>query len=397
MSLVEWAGSRVFNIVHGNNLVYNTCWEDPRLDNQALNLSADDTVLVITSAGCNALDYALAAPKKVVAVDMNPRQNALLELKIAAIKKLEFEDFFTMFGEGKIARAGDIYRDKLRGSLSHWSQDYWDRFIKFFDPANRRPFYYRGTSGAFAMMINVYVNRIVKLRPYINDLLASENIKEQREIYDRYVRDRFWTPSMRFAMRRDTVLSLVGVPQAQRAQIERQYPGGINQFLQDCIDAVFAKLPLQDNYFWRVYMTGRYTRECCPEYLKPHNFQRLKEGLASRVEIHTNSVQGYLEANEQPISRFVLLDHMDWLSGKRFALLEHEWQWIVRRAADKTRVLWRSAGLQTPFVDEARVSHQGQTRHVGELLTYDRDLAARLHPVCRVHTYGSFHIADLAA
>ena len=87
MSLVEWAGSRVFSVVHGNNLVYNTCWEDPRLDHQALNLTADDTVLVITSAGCNALDYALAAPKKVVAVDMNPRQNALLELKIAGIRK----------------------------------------------------------------------------------------------------------------------------------------------------------------------------------------------------------------------------------------------------------------------------------------------------------------------
>ena len=47
MSLVEWAGSRVFSIVHGNNLVYNTCWEDPRLDHQALNLTADDTMAPI--------------------------------------------------------------------------------------------------------------------------------------------------------------------------------------------------------------------------------------------------------------------------------------------------------------------------------------------------------------
>ena len=61
----------MFNMVHGRNLVYNTCWEDPRLDRVALELGPNDNVLVITSAGCNALDYALDAPNSVHAVDMN--------------------------------------------------------------------------------------------------------------------------------------------------------------------------------------------------------------------------------------------------------------------------------------------------------------------------------------
>ena len=137
---------------------------------------------------------------------------------------------------------------------------------------------------------------------------------------------------MRFAMRRDTILSLLGVPQAQRHQIETQYPGGISRFVQDCVEAVFARLPLSDNYFWRVYMTGRYTRECCPEYLKPENFQKLRDGLADRVQTHTDSVEGFLAKDPRPISRFVLLDHMDWLSTRRLPLLAQEWQWIVRRA-----------------------------------------------------------------
>jgi S-adenosylmethionine-diacylglycerol 3-amino-3-carboxypropyl transferase len=58
---MSWNGrlnGSVFSWIHGNNLVYNTCWEDPRLDRLALNLSHNDHVLVITSAGCNALDYA---------------------------------------------------------------------------------------------------------------------------------------------------------------------------------------------------------------------------------------------------------------------------------------------------------------------------------------------------
>jgi S-adenosylmethionine-diacylglycerol 3-amino-3-carboxypropyl transferase len=397
MSISEWAGGQVFKFVHGHNLVYNTCWEDPRLDHQAMKLTADDTVLVITSAGCNALDYALAGPKQVLAVDMNPRQNALLELKLAGIRHLDFEDFFAMFGNGRLPGARKIYEDKLRPALAPWPQAYWDRWIEFFDPHNRRPFYFRGTCGTFAMLINFYVNRVAKLRSQINELLECTSLNEQQAIYQHNLRDRIWTRPVRFAMRRDTVLSLLGVPRPQRHQIEVQYPGGINQFVLDCIDAVFARLPLSDNYFWRVYMTGRYTPQCCPEYLKPENFQKLRDGLANRVETHTDSVEGFLTKDPRPISRFVLLDHMDWLSTHRLPLLAQEWQWIVRRAASRARILWRSAGLRTEFVDRTEISVDGQPRQVGELLNYDRQLAEQLHPQCRVHTYGSFHIADLAA
>jgi S-adenosylmethionine-diacylglycerol 3-amino-3-carboxypropyl transferase len=113
--------------------------------------------------------------------------------------------------------------------------------------------------------------------------------------------------------------------------------------------------------------------------------------------MHTYSVQGFLEKHDQPVTRFVLLDHMDWLSGKQFPLLEAEWQAIVRRAAPAARLIWRSGGLRTEFVDRAQVVVDGRRRQVGELLTYDCSLAQQLHEKCRVHTYGSFHIADLAA
>ena len=38
MSLSEWISGHVFQAVHQHNLVYNTCWEDPRLDRIALAL-----------------------------------------------------------------------------------------------------------------------------------------------------------------------------------------------------------------------------------------------------------------------------------------------------------------------------------------------------------------------
>ena len=396
MPPLDWLSGRMFNTVHQNQLVYNTCWEDPRLDREALELRGEDSVLVITSAGCNALDYALAGAGRVVAVDINPRQNALLELKLAGIRGLRFEEFFAMFGTGRLDRAGKVYADKLRGFLSPWAQSYWDRRIEFFEPGNRRSFYFRGTSGAFASAVNFYIDRVAQLRPWIDSVLAAASVDEQREIYENHLHGRFWSRTMRFFMSRDAILSLVGVPPAQRKQVETQYDGGILKFVHDCVETVFARLPLADNYFWRVYMQGQYTADCCPEYLKAENFQKLKAGLVDRVEVYTASVQGFLESHPGPFSRFVLLDHMDWLAWGLLPALEQEWQWIVRRAAPGARLIWRSGGLRTDFVDRLRVDAAGRQREVGELLTYQRQRAGELHQKCRVHTYGSFHIAELA-
>jgi S-adenosylmethionine-diacylglycerol 3-amino-3-carboxypropyl transferase len=396
MSVLDWFSGRVFQFVHGNNLVYNTCWEDPRLDRAALQLGPEDNVLVITSAGCNALDYALTEPNRVYAVDMNPRQNALLQLKVAGIRHLEFEDFFKMFGRGHLPGARRIYEDCLRADLTPWSQAYWDRWIKFFDN-RRRSFYFRGTSGSFARMVNIYADRVIRVRPWVDQLLAAPTVDDQRNIFDANIREKLWSRPLRFTMNRDTTLSMLGVPRAQRRQIETQYAGGIVKFVQDCVDAVFTKLPIRDNYFWRVYITGQYTEECCPEYLKPDNFSRLKQGLVDRLSIHTNSVQAFLEQYTGRITRFVLLDHMDWLSDKFFPLLELEWQAIVDRAAPNARLIWRSGGLKTDFLSAVKVQLDGRLRELPELLTYEESLAEELHQTDRVHTYGSFYIANLAA
>jgi S-adenosylmethionine-diacylglycerol 3-amino-3-carboxypropyl transferase len=142
---------------------------------------------------------------------------------------------------------------------------------------------------------------------------------------------------------------------------------------------------------------GEYAKDCCPEYLRQDNFHRLKNGLVDRVSVHTNSVQSFLEQHDGQISRFVLLDHMDWLSDKFFPLLELEWQSILDRAAPGARAIWRSGGLRTDFLDRVQVQKNGHPVPLNNFLTYHQELADELHAKDRVHTYGSFCIADLAA
>lgn len=397
--VVERLSKTWFKFVHGRNIVYNQCWEDPRLDRVALELTPQDRVVVITSAGCNALDYALAGAGHVHAVDMNPRQNALLDLKLAAAKVLDWEDFFQIFGRGKAHHWKTLYPQKIRPLLIPDVQRFWDKQGKMFSPYGRRKsFYFRSTSGTFAWLVNVYIDKVAKLRDSINAMLATDSVEQQQDLFQQYkLAERLWRPFIKWAMKRDMTLALLGVPQAQRRQIDEQYPGGILQFVIDRVETVFTKLPLKDNYFWRVYLTGEYTPECCPEYLRKENFEAMKTSVVNRVTTHTDSVLAFVNGQpEGQITRFILLDHMDWLSrDPKRTILTEEWQGIMDKAAPNARVLWRSAGLDGEFINTLPIKIGGNTRDLGDLLSYNRELATTLHAKDRVHTYGSFCIADL--
>jgi S-adenosylmethionine-diacylglycerol 3-amino-3-carboxypropyl transferase len=396
---LDWISRACFDVIRRSNLVYNACWEDPRVDRIALDLSPADNLLVITSAGCNVLDYALAGAGRIHAVDVNPRQNALLELKLAGIRRLDFEHFFALFGLGRMKDWSAVYASQLRGDLSPAAQNYWDRRgHSFFAGRGRRSsFYFHGSCGLMAFLASGYIARVRRLRNVVQDLFAAQTVDEQRAIYEsQKVRETLFRPLLKWILRRDATFALLGVPPSQRRQLDAGYAGGITQFIIDRVETVFSRLPLRDNYFWRVYLTGHYSPNCCPEYLRYENFQRLKKDLADRISVHTDTLLGFLRRHRGRISRFVLLDHMDWLYAHSPRLLAEEWQALVDHATPQARAIWRSAGLCVDFVDPLEIRTARGTSPVGDLLTYHRDLAQTLHARDRVHTYGSFHVATIS-
>lgn len=156
-TLLARLDQKVFDAIYGRSLVYNTCWEDPAVDRQALAIAPDDVMVVITSAGCNVLDYALCGPARIHAVDANPRQTALLELKLAGIRHLAHRDFFAIFGDGRHPRFEEIYHDTLRADLSPFAQHWWDRRTHWFMHSGDGSFYFHGLSGLVARGFRAYL------------------------------------------------------------------------------------------------------------------------------------------------------------------------------------------------------------------------------------------------
>jgi len=391
---------RLFDAVYARSLVYNACWEDPAIDRIALDLSAKDTVLVITSGGCNVLDYALAGAGRVEAVDANPRQTALLELKLAGIRHLEYDDFFALFGEGSHPRFRELYRDSLRADLSPFAQRWWDvRGSWFSGNGWRRGLYFHGLSGLVARLMRTMLATRPRLRRGVDQLLAATTLPEQQAIYDREVAPRLWGPALAWLSSRRTTMSLLGVPWTQARAVEASHSDGIAGFIRSSIEHVLRSLPIWTNYFWTVYLRGAYTRTCCPEYLRPMNFQALKHGLVDRIHPHTGYLTDFMRSTQQPISRFVLLDHMDWMGTWQPHALADEWQALFDCATPGARVIFRSAAPEPTFLDTIAVRPHAGVPAVAlpDLLRFNRGLADDLHRLDRVHTYASFHIADLAA
>jgi S-adenosylmethionine-diacylglycerol 3-amino-3-carboxypropyl transferase len=397
-TLADKFDQKLFDAIYSRSLVYNTCWEDPAVDLQALDLTTSDRLLVITSAGCNALDYALAAPAQIFAVDANPRQTALLELKLAAIRRLEFGDFFAVFGHGHHPRFVELYHDALACELSPFARAWWSSHAHWFcRPDPRDTFYFHGLSGFVARAFRAYFRLRPTLKSAVDALFDTRDLEEQRAIYDARIASSLWTPGLNWTLSRQITLSMLGVPHPQRKEVQAQHAHGVAGFVREAIEYVFRSLPVWNNYFWAVYLRGHYTRECCPAYLKPHNFAALKAGLAERIEPHTRTVTDFLHSGGAAISRFVLLDHMDWMSSYHPEALVEEWHGILARATRDARVIFRSAHQAPAYLRAVRVDTARGPRPLTEVLRLHPERARELTRSDRVHTYAGFHIADIAA
>ncbi|TGE06641.1 DUF3419 family protein [Hymenobacter fodinae] len=98
LSILLTAMNSEFYNVALDRVRYSLVWEDSRTLYQALELTSADEVLIITSAGCNALNALLQGPRRVTALDLNPVQNHLLSFKCYLIRYHTAEVFQALLG-----------------------------------------------------------------------------------------------------------------------------------------------------------------------------------------------------------------------------------------------------------------------------------------------------------
>lgn len=365
--------------------LYTTSWEDPQPDVEVLKVNSQDTVLTLTSGGCNALNLLLHGAGHVVAVDCNPAQSALLELKATAIRQLPYEDVWKMFGEGRHPDIKAIYDSKLAPFLTQASSNFWDSRLWYFE----KGLYYQGGQGG-VVYYTQWILKLMGLGGTVQRLVSAETLQEQTEIWDSIWFVRFFSlgPALivslitsflsLFIFNRFTMWFGGGIPCKQYRLIHKDGLR-ISDYAARTFDGVARNSHLRtDNYFYFNCLTGRFTRSNCPSYLKQDNFEALKAGSIDNLTITTSTFMEQLTA--RTFSKVILMDHVDWLDLKASKKLAKA---LAKHVSPGGRVIWRSAALCPPY---SRLIQQAGFE-VRCLQRADQEF------MDRVNMYSSFYVA----
>ncbi|PIA17578.1 S-adenosyl-L-methionine-dependent methyltransferase [Coemansia reversa NRRL 1564] len=335
--------------------IYGFTWEDPKVDIDFLDLQSGDNIMVITSAGDNALAYATQAEKLTIhCVDMNPCQNHLFELKLAALCTMDYEGFWKMFGTGKLSDFERILDLNLSSFLSLPSYEYWRANTSVFNPSHNSIFkkltllssdnlYTTGYSG-FALQCLKVVAKLLGVNDSIQQMALEQSLDSQIILWNQHIFRRLMQSfAVRLLDNRIAMWHLMGVPTNQWKMLHNE--GSMSQYVRDTIDPVATSTTFsQENYFYHLLIKQQYSRHCCPEYLTKTGFCKLKQVTSDPTHttfyIHTATIIDTLQKMEPgTLSKAVLMDHMDWFAPNEAEL---EIKALCRALKQNGMVLWRS-------------------------------------------------------
>jgi S-adenosylmethionine-diacylglycerol 3-amino-3-carboxypropyl transferase len=326
------------------DLLFGMSWEDPASDRRALAIRPGETLFTVTSGACTTLTLLLEDPGKVYAVDINPTQSYLLELKCAAVRHLEYDQLFAFLG---LAPSGERQRvfERLRGDLSKPALRYWTGKPE----AVRKGVIHAGKYESFVRLFSRFVGMLQGKRR-IDGLFRCETLEQQRDYFDKKWNTVQWR--LLFNL-------LANKPMLAKRGLTADYfkfDDGSSSFPESFLRRArraLCEIPVESNYFLAQYLLARYrSEEAVPAYLRRKNLPIVR-GRLDRIEIVTSDAQSWL--GRQPdscIDAFSLSNICELMSPDETGRLFAE---VARSARSGARICFRNLivprgvpeGLQT--------------------------------------------------
>jgi S-adenosylmethionine-diacylglycerol 3-amino-3-carboxypropyl transferase len=364
-------------------LVYTQIWEDPEADLAALRLPVGSTIVTISSGGCNALSYLTAQPAQVYAVDLNEAHLSLLKLKLAGLRACpNYAEFWQFFGEAASPSNSDLYRERLWLLLDAEARAYWDKRNLIGRPRHAYftdGFYRHGMLGRFIGLAHLLAKFA---RIDLAALLTGKpDAPERIQALDRLHR-LFHSPLARLITGTPALLFSLGIPPQQRALLGGGAP--LNEVLHERLLRLINGHPNENNYFaWQALHRGYPGPgdRCLPPYLQRSQFGRMRDGAGLIIPVHAN-LRLFLESlPAREVDAVVLLDSQDWMSPEEIGAL---WNAIDRTGTDQVRVIFRTAGAESPL-------ESAELAPLRQIWIRDEERSADGFEQDRSGIYGGFH------
>jgi len=303
---------------------YSSVNEDANSEIRALCMKKEDTLLCITGSGARVLDLLTQEVGKIVAIDINFAQNALLALKIAAIRVLNYDDFLSFLGITSSNKRLVIY-GTLRKFLDLDVRLFWDRRLGII----KKGVIYQGNFEKHFRLMSHFINLTCPL--LLKRLFNAKNIREQEKIFKKWI----WKFLINISANR-LMWKYILKDKGFYAYVPSSF--SIPQYILGCLKKATSRFLFRESPFATLLFQGKFSLDFLPIHLRRENFTRIKENI-SKVSIVTDSLENFLSTQkEKKFNKFSLSDFSSYTSEDIYLSI---WKDIERCSCENSIVCER--------------------------------------------------------
>lgn len=293
---------------------YGSVWEDADVLCDALAPAArGGRVLSVASAGDNALALLTLDPAEVVAADLSSAQLACLELRIAALRRLDDAELLAFVGLTASADRAATYRG-LRETLTPGVRAFWDAHPREIAHGVTR-------AGKFERYLFTFRRRVLPLVHSEETIAALAGLDaggDAESFYERRWNNRRWRFLFELFFSR-FVMGRAGRDPEFFAQVE----GPVGPRILARTRWAITRLPVRTNPYFRAILAQGFVPEAPPRWLRAEHLPVIRTRL-DRVRL----LHGPVEAATGRFDAFNLSDIFEYMPPAECtrvygALLEH--------------------------------------------------------------------------
>ncbi len=294
-----------------NTLQYTNCWEDADLLLHALSLNTHDHVLSIGSAGDNTFSLLSQGPARVVAVDTNPAQLFLIELKKAAFATLDYDDFLSFLGFRPATHRLKLYQTVCK-ALRPPASSFWDQHRHLI----QKGIIHTGKLERYFATFRKYLLPLIHSKKRVHELFQTRSAQEQATFYTNKWDNRRWRLLLRLFFSRRLMRWLGRKPEYLYYV---QAPTGHTIALRTA--AHLSSTQCTSNFYLSFILLGKH--HCgLPHYARRENFHSIRRHL-DRLQLVHSRLEDYCQHHANSFDAFNCSDMFEYLSPNAFRKAAH--------------------------------------------------------------------------
>lgn len=287
--------------------------EDGNIERKALRIQPSDRVVCITASGDRPLNLLLDNPQSLVSVDMNRAQNALFELKRAAMEQLSFAEYLSFLKpEASSKTTKEKQLKKLQPHMSPPAFFYWQTHLADLNKGILFQGYMERRCQFFSKFFQFLRKDVLK------ELFSFDNLEEQKAFVDRHW-DRFWWKTFFRLSFSPNILKWLASDPGLYENVATPIPPGLYFYkrMKDSLHQLLAK----NNPFLHLLFSGSVPESAFLPYLTETAVAQIRKS-PSQVEIQTENIIRYLESSPKgSFSVFSLSDVASYMPQESFERL----------------------------------------------------------------------------